>query len=197
MSVAGEEGGITQHIGAYEVINEGRKIAFLDTPGHEAFTTMRARGAQVTDIVVLVVAADDGVMPQTREAINHAKAAGVPIIVAVNKIDRPDANPERVKKQLMEFELLPENLGGDTIFVELSAKEKTGIQDLLEMIVIQSEMLELRANPNKLARGIVVEATLDRGRGPIATVLINEGTLKVGDYLVTGLYSGRVSRPDQ
>lgn len=190
--VAGEEGGITQHIGAYEVVSEGRKIAFLDTPGHEAFTTMRARGAQVTDIVVLVVAADDGVMPQTREAINHAKAAGVPIIVAVNKIDRPDANPERVKKQLMEFELLPENLGGDTIFVELSAKEKTGIQELLEMIIIQSEMLELRANPNKLARGIVVEATLDRGRGPIATVLINEGTLKVGDYLVTGLYSGRV-----
>ena len=190
--VAGEEGGITQHIGAYEVIREGRKIAFLDTPGHEAFTTMRARGAQVTDIVVLVVAADDGVMPQTREAINHAKAAGVPIIVAVNKIDRPDAKPERVKKQLMEFELLPEDLGGDTIFVELSAKEKTGIQELLEMIVIQSEMLELRANPNKLARGIIVEATLDRGRGPIATVLINEGTLKVGDHLVTGLYSGRV-----
>ncbi|MBN1880619.1 MAG: translation initiation factor IF-2 [Deltaproteobacteria bacterium] len=190
--VAGEEGGITQHIGAYEVVSEGRKIAFLDTPGHEAFTTMRARGAQVTDIVVLVVAADDGVMPQTREAINHAKAAGVPIIVAVNKIDKPDAKPERVKKQLMEFELLPEDLGGDTIFVEISAKAKTGIQELLEMILIQAEMLELRANPNKLARGIVVEATLDRGRGPIATVLINEGTLKVGDYLVTGLFSGRV-----
>ena len=190
--VADEEGGITQHIGAYEVVSDGRKIAFLDTPGHEAFTTMRARGAQVTDIVVLVVAADDGVMPQTREAINHAKAAGVPIIVAVNKIDKPDAKPERVKKQLMEFELLPEDLGGDTIFVELSAKEKTGIQDLLEMILIQSEMLELRANPDKPARGIVVEATLDRGRGPIATVLINEGTLKVGDHFVTGLFSGRV-----
>jgi len=190
--VAGEEGGITQHIGAYEVITDGRRIAFLDTPGHEAFTTMRARGAQVTDIVVLVVAADDGVMPQTREAINHAKAAGVPIIVAVNKIDKPDAKPDRVKKQLMEFELLPEDLGGETIFVELSAKEKTGIKELLEMILIQAEMLELRANPNKPARGIVVEATLDKGRGPIATVLINEGTLKVGDHFVTGLFSGRV-----
>jgi translation initiation factor IF-2 len=190
--VGGEFGGITQHIGAYEVDIKGKKIAFLDTPGHEAFTTMRARGAQVTDIVVLVVAADDGVMPQTVEAINHAKAAGVPIIVAVNKIDKPEAKPERIKKDLMEYGLVSEELGGDTIYVELSAKKRTNIDGLLEMILIQSEVLELRANPNKPARGVVIEAKLDRGRGPIATVLVKEGTLTVGDQVVTGLFSGRV-----
>ncbi len=190
--VGGEFGGITQHIGAYEVDVKGKRITFLDTPGHEAFTTMRARGAQVTDIVVLVVAADDGVMPQTIEAINHAKDAGVPIIVAVNKIDKPDAKPERIKKELIEYGLVPEDLGGDTISVELSAKKKTNINELLEMILIQSEMLELRANPNKPARGVVIEARLDRGRGPIATVLVKEGTLRVGDHFVTGLFAGRV-----
>jgi len=190
--IAGEAGGITQHIGAYDVELDGRKIAFLDTPGHEAFTAMRARGTKVTDIVILVVAADDGVMPQTKEAINHAKAAGVPIVVAVNKIDKPDANPERVKQELTEFELVPEEWGGDTIFVEVSAKEKTNIDGLLEMILLQSEVLELKANPNKRASGAVVEARLDRGRGPVATVLVQEGTLKIGDPIVTGLHWGRV-----
>lgn len=190
--VGGEFGGITQHIGAYEVDIKEKKIVFLDTPGHEAFTTMRARGAQVTDIVVLVVAADDGVMPQTVEAVNHAKAAGVPIIVAINKIDKPDAKPERIRKELIEYGLVSEDLGGDTIYVELSAKKRENIGELLEMILIQSEVLELRANPDKQARGVVIEAKLDRGRGPIATVLVKNGTLKVGDHFVTGVYSGRV-----
>jgi translation initiation factor IF-2 len=190
--VGGEFGGITQHIGAYEVDIKGRAIVFLDTPGHEAFTTMRARGAQVTDIVVLVVAADDGVMPQTVEAVNHAKAAGVPIIVAINKIDKPDAKPERIRKELIEYALVSEDLGGDTIYVELSAKKRQNIGELLEMILIQSEVLELRANPDKNARGVVIEAKLDRGRGPVATVLVKDGTLKVGDHFVTGVFSGRV-----
>ena len=189
---AGEAGGITQHIGAYDVELDGRKITFLDTPGHEAFTSMRSRGAQVTDVVILVVAADDGVMPQTKEAINHAKAAGVPIIVAVNKIDKPDANPERVKQELTEYELVPEDWGGDTIFVEVSAKQKTNLDQLLEMILLQAEVLELKANPDKKAKGTIVEARLDRGRGPVATVLVQEGTLKVGDPIVAGLHYGRV-----
>ncbi len=192
-NVVGEEfGGITQHIGAYEVKIGDKEIVFLDTPGHEAFTTMRARGAQVTDIVILVVAADDGVMPQTVEAINHAKAAGVPIIVAINKIDKPDADVARAKKELMVHGLVSEDLGGETIYVEISAKKQLGLGELLEMIIIQSEVMELRANPKKPARGVVIEATLDRGRGPVATVLIKEGTLSVGDHLITGLYSGRV-----
>jgi len=190
--VDGEFGGITQHIGAYEVDIKDKKIVFLDTPGHEAFTAMRARGAQVTDIVVLVVAADDGVMPQTVEAINHAKAAGGPIIVAVNKIAKPDAKPERIRKELIEYGMITEDLGGDPRYVELSAKKRQNIGELLEMILIQSEVLELRANPEKQARGVVIEAKLDRGRGPIATVLVKDGTLKIGDHFVTGLHSGRV-----
>ena len=189
---AGEAGGITQHIGAYDVELDGRKITFLDTPGHEAFTAMRARGAQATDIVILVVAADDGVMPQTKEAISHSKAAGVPIIVAVNKIDKPEANPERVKQELTEFELVPEDWGGDTIFVEVSAKQHTNLESLLEMILLQAEVLELKANPNKRAKGIVVEARLDKGRGAVATVLVQEGTLNIGDPIVTGINFGRV-----
>ncbi len=188
----GEAGGITQHIGAYDVEIAGRKIAFLDTPGHEAFTAMRSRGAQVTDIVILVVAADDGVMPQTREAINHSKAAGVPIIVAINKMDKPDANPDRVKQELAEFELVPEDWGGETIFVEVSAKKKTNLDTLLEMILLQAEVLELRANPNKRAKGTVVEARLDKGRGPVSTILVQEGTLRVGDPIVSGTHFGRV-----
>ena len=188
----GEAGGITQHIGAYDVDLDGRKLTFLDTPGHEAFTAMRSRGAQVTDIVVLVVAADDGAMPQTREAINHSKAAGVPIIVAVNKIDKPDANPDRVMQELSELELLPESWGGDTIYVNVSAKEQTNIDQLLEMILLQSEVLELKANPDKRAQGTVVEARLDKGRGPVTTVLVQQGTLKVGDPIVAGLHFGRV-----
>ena len=189
---AGEAGGITQHIGAYDVELEGQKITFLDTPGHEAFTAMRARGAGVTDIVIIVVAADDGVMPQTKEAISHSKAAGVPIIIAVNKIDKPDANPERVKQELTEYELVPEEWGGDTIFVEVSAKQKTNLDTLLEMILLQAEVLELKANPNKRAKGSIVEARLDKGRGPIATVLVQDGTLKIGDAIVAGLHFGRV-----
>ncbi len=188
----GEAGGITQHIGAYDVELDGRKITFLDTPGHEAFTAMRARGAGVTDIVILVVAADDGVMPQTKEAINHSKAAGVPIIIAVNKIDKPDANPERVKQELTEFELVPEEWGGDTIFVEVSAKQQTNLDTLLEMILLQAEVLELQANPDKRAKGSIVEARLDKGRGPVATVLVQDGTLKTGDAIVAGLHFGRV-----
>jgi translation initiation factor IF-2 len=190
--VSREAGGITQHIGAYQVSLKGRDITFLDTPGHAAFTAMRARGAQVTDIVILVVAADDGVMPQTREAVSHAKAAGVPIIVAINKIDKPDAKPDRVKQELAEFELTPEEWGGQTIFCEVSAKKKVGLEHLLEMILIQADVLELKANPSKMARGAVIEAKLDRGRGPVATVLVQSGTLKVGDYFVTGAQFGKV-----
>src|SRR5438132_827632 len=189
---AGEAGGITQHIGAYTVDVGGRQVTFLDTPGHEAFTAMRARGAKVTDLVVLVVAADDGVMPQTIEAIDHARAAGVPILVALNKMDKPDANPDRVKNSLAERGLVPEAWGGDTIYVEVSAKKKTGLDTLLEMILLQAEVLELRANPARLAKGIVIEAKLDRGRGPVATVLVQTGTLRVGDPFVVGTFSGRV-----
>lgn len=189
---AGEAGGITQHIGAYHVRTPKGSIVFLDTPGHEAFTAMRARGAQVTDIVILVVAADDGVMPQTVEAIDHAKAAGVPIIVAINKIDKPGADPDRVKNKLMEHDLVPESLGGDTIFVNVSAKEKTGLDDLLDNILLQSEMMELKANPNKHASGVVVEGKVERGRGPVATVLVREGTLRPGDTIVAGVQYGRV-----
>jgi translation initiation factor IF-2 len=190
--IAGEAGGITQHIGAYDVELKGRKITFLDTPGHEAFTAMRARGAKVTDIVILVVAADDGVMPQTREAVNHSKAAGVPIIVAINKIDKPEANPQRVKQELMEFGLVSEEWGGDTIFVEVSAKKRLNLEALLEMVLLSADVLELKANPDKTARGTIVEAKLDKGRGPVATVLVQEGTLKVGDYFVAGVHFGRV-----
>ena len=188
----GEAGGITQHIGAYTVTVGEKKVAFLDTPGHEAFTAMRARGAKVTDIVVLVVAADDGVMPQTIEAINHAKAANVPIIVAINKIDKPEANLERVRNALSEFELIPEAWGGKTIFAEVSAKKKIGLESLLEMILLQAEVLELKANPNKPVVGTIVEAKIDRGRGPVATVLVQEGTLRVGDAFVTGTHYGKV-----
>ena len=189
---AGEAGGITQHIGAYSVVWNGRKISFVDTPGHEAFTAMRARGAKVTDIVILVVAADDGVMPQTIEAINHARAAEVPIIVAVNKIDLPDADLERVKRGLADHGLVGDDWGGDTTIVPVSAKSQQGIPELLEMILLQADVLELAANPNKLARGIVVEAKLERGRGPVATVLVQEGTLKAGDPFVCGSLWGRV-----
>lgn len=187
-----EAGGITQHIGAYQVKVNGKLIAFLDTPGHEAFTTMRARGAKVTDITILVVAADDGVMPQTVEAINHAKAADVPIIVAINKIDKPEANPDRIKQELTEHGLVPEEWGGDTIFVPISALQHKGIDELLEMVLLVAEMQELKANPNKRARGTVIEAQLDKGRGPVATVLVQNGTLKVGDALVAGNFFGKV-----
>lgn len=188
----GEAGGITQHIGAYQVEINGKKITFLDTPGHEAFTAMRARGAQLTDITIIVVAADDGVMPQTVEAINHAKAAGLPIIVAVNKIDKPEANPDKVKQELTEYELVPEEWGGDTIFVNVSAKQKMGLEDLLEMILLVAEVNEYKANPDKRARGAVIEAELDRNRGPVARVLVQHGTLKVGDAFVAGNCFGRV-----
>jgi len=188
----GEAGGITQHIGAYVVQAQGKAITFLDTPGHEAFTAMRARGAKVTDLVVLVVAADDGVMPQTLEAIDHAQAADVPLIVAVNKMDKPDAHADRVKNQLMQRGLVPEVLGGETIYVEVSAKKKTGLETLLEMILLQAEVLDLRANPDRLAKGTVIEAKIDRGRGPVATVLVQTGTLRVGDAFVVGVFSGRV-----
>ena len=187
-----EAGQITQHIGAYHVELESGSVVFLDTPGHAAFTAMRARGAQVTDIVVLVVAADDGVMPQTVEALNHAKAAGVPILVALNKMDVENARPDYVKQQLAEYDLVPEEWGGQTIFVEISAKERIGIEELLEMLLLEAELLELSANPSKPARGTVAEAKLDKGRGPVATVLVQGGTLHVGDVFVAGLYYGKV-----
>jgi translation initiation factor IF-2 len=190
--VGGEAGGITQHIGAYDVHLDNGHVVFIDTPGHEAFTAMRARGAQVTDVVVLVVAADDGVMPQTKEAIDHARAAKVPIVVAVNKIDKTNANPEKVKKDLSDYSLVPEQWGGNTLFAEVSAKQKTGMKELLELILLQAEVLELRANPDKPARGIIIEAKLDKGRGPVATVLVQEGTLKAGDVFVAGSHYGRV-----
>ncbi|WP_293729224.1 translation initiation factor IF-2, partial [uncultured Phascolarctobacterium sp.] len=189
---AREAGGITQHIGAYKVNYQGKQIVFLDTPGHEAFTAMRARGAQVTDVAILVVAADDGVMPQTIEAINHAKAAKVPIIVAINKMDRPGANPDHVKQQLAEHELIPEDWGGDTIMVPVSAHQKTGITDLLEMILLVAEMQELKANPNLPAHGTIIEAQLDKGRGPVATVLVQRGTLHIGDTIIAGTSYGKV-----
>ena len=191
--VAGEAGGITQHIGAYRVTTEhGHVITFIDTPGHEAFTAMRARGANATDIVVIVVAADDGVMPQTAEAINHAKAAKVPIIVAINKMDRPNANVERIKQQMTEFELVPEEWGGTTIFCPVSALKKTGISELLEQIYLTAEMEDLKANPKRSATGVVIEARVDKGRGPVATLLVQDGTLKVGQFFVVGTVSGRV-----
>ncbi len=189
---ASEAGGITQHIGAYRVPIDGREITFLDTPGHAAFTTMRARGAQVTDIAVLVVAADDGIMPQTVEAINHAKAAGVSIIVAINKMDKVGANPDHVKQQLTEYELVPEEWGGDTPCIPVSAVKKEGIDDLLEMILLVADMKELKANPDRAAKGTVIEARLDKGRGPIATVLVQNGTLHAGDIVVAGTTVGRV-----
>ena len=189
---SGEAGGITQHIGAYTAELSGKKIVFLDTPGHEAFTSMRARGAQVTDIVILVVAADDGVMPQTVEAINHAKAAKVPIIVAVNKIDRPNANPDRVKQELVEYGLVPEEWGGDTIYVPVSALKKQGINDLLEMILLLADILDLKANPHKEANGSVIEAKLDKGMGTVATVIVQNGTLHVGDMVVCDVTYGKV-----
>jgi translation initiation factor IF-2 len=187
-----EAGGITQHLGAYQVEHENRPLVMLDTPGHEAFTAMRARGAQVTDIVVLVVAADDGVMPQTVEAIDHAKAANVPIVVAVNKIDKPGAQPDRIRQQLSEHGLLPEEWGGQTLYANVSAKQKTGIDSLLELILLQADILELKANPRKLARGTVIESRIEKGRGAVATVLVQDGTLKVGDPVVTGTHYGRV-----
>lgn len=190
--VEGEAGGITQHIGAYQIEENGKKITFLDTPGHAAFTTMRARGAEVTDITILVVAADDGVMPQTVEAINHAKAAEVPIIVAVNKVDKESANPDRVMQELTEYGLVPEAWGGETIFVPLSALTGKGIDELVEMILLVSEVEELKANPNRQAKGTVIEAELDKGRGSVATLLVQTGTLQVGDPIVVGNTFGRV-----
>jgi translation initiation factor IF-2 len=187
-----EAGGITQHIGASQVEINGKKITFLDTPGHEAFTAMRARGAKVTDIAIIVVAADDGVMPQTVEAINHSKAAGVPIIVAVNKIDKPTANPDRVKQELSEHGVISEDWGGDTIFVPVSAKKRIGIEDLLEMILLVAEVQEFKSNPNRSAKGTIIESKLDKGRGPVATVLIEKGTLKKGDYVLVGSAHGKV-----
>jgi len=190
--IEGEAGGITQHIGAYKVSVNGREITFLDTPGHEAFTSMRARGAQITDVAILVVAADDGVMPQTVEAINHAKAAGIPIIVAINKIDVPGANPEKVKQELMKYELVPEEWGGDTVFVEISAKQHINIDQLLEMVLLVSDMQDLKVNPNKQAKGVVIEARLDKAKGPIASVLVQRGSLDVGDTVVVGTSIGRI-----
>lgn len=187
-----EAGGITQHIGAYRVNLNGQMITFLDTPGHAAFTSMRARGAMATDIAVLVVAADDGIMPQTIEAINHAKAAGVSVIVAINKMDKPDASPDRVLQQLTEYDLVPEEWGGDVICVPVSAKTHMGIDKLLESILLVAEMLELKANPNRAAKGIVIEAKLDKGRGPVATLLVQNGTLRTGDIVVAGTTVGRV-----
>lgn len=189
---SGEAGGITQHIGAYRVEINGRKITFLDTPGHEAFTSMRARGAQVTDVVILVVAADDGIMPQTIEAINHAKAADVPIVVAINKMDVEGANPDRIKQQLTEYELVPEEWGGSTIVCPISAKRGEGIDELLEMVILTADMLDLKANPDRSAKGTVVEAKLDRGRGPVATLLVSNGTLNSGDVIIAGTSVGRI-----
>jgi translation initiation factor IF-2 len=188
----GEAGGITQHIGAYSVDINGRRVVFLDTPGHEAFTMMRARGARVTDVVVLVVAADDGVMPQTREAIDHARAANVPIIVAVNKIDKADANPERVKRELSELGLMPEAWGGSTVTVEVSARQRRNLDQLLEMILLVADLADLKANPKRMAQGTVLEAKLDRGRGPVATVLVQDGTLSEGDLFIAGTVDGKV-----
>ena len=190
--VSGEAGGITQHIGAYRVQINGKPITFLDTPGHEAFTSMRARGAMVTDIAILIIAADDGIMPQTVESINHAKAAGIPIIVAINKMDVHGANPDRIKQQLMEYDLVPEEWGGDTIICPISAKTGEGIDNLLEMVALTAEMAELKANPHRAAKGTVIEARLDKGRGPIMTVLIQNGTLKHGDIIIAGTAVGRV-----
>ena len=189
---SGEAGGITQHIGAYQIDIDGKPITFLDTPGHAAFTSMRARGASITDITILVVAADDGVMPQTVEAINHAKAAGVPIIVAVNKIDKPGANPQHVMQELSEYELIPEAWGGETIFVEISAKFGQNIEELLEMILLVAEVEDLKADPTQRAIGTVIEARLDKGKGPVSTLLVQEGTLHVGDPIVVGNTYGRV-----
>ena len=190
--VEGEFGGITQHIGAYQVEVNGKKVTFLDTPGHEAFTAMRARGAQVTDIVIIVVAADDGVMPQTKEAIDHAKAAGVPIVVAINKIDKEVADPERIKGEMAEHGLLPEDWGGDTVYCEISAKKRIGIEELLETLTVVAELADLKANPNRYAYGSVVEGKLDKGRGPVATLLVENGTLRAGDPIVVGTSFGRV-----
>ncbi|MCH8108939.1 MAG: translation initiation factor IF-2, partial [Chloroflexi bacterium] len=190
--VAGEAGGITQHIGAYQVDFEGTKITFLDTPGHEAFTAMRARGAQATDIAILVVAADDGIMPQTIEAIDHAKAAGVPIVVAINKVDKPDADPERVKRQLAEQDLLIEEWGGDVVSVPVSARKGDGISDLLENIKVVAEVAELKANSHREAKGVVIEARIDKSRGTVATILVQTGTLRIGDNIVVGAVKGRV-----
>lgn len=190
--IEGESGGITQHIGAYQVEINDRQITFLDTPGHEAFTSMRARGAMITDIAILVVAANDGVMPQTVEAINHAKAAGIPIIVAINKIDLPDANPEKVKQELMQYELVPEEWGGDTIFVPISAKQGIGIDNLLEMVLLEADVLELKANPTKQAKGTIIEAKLDKAKGPVATMLVQRGQLDVGDTIIVGSSIGRI-----
>ena len=189
---AGEAGGITQHIGAYKVQVGERAVVFVDTPGHEAFTRMRARGAKVTDIVVLVVAADDGVMPQTREAIDHAKAANVPIIVAINKIDKPEAQVERVKRQLSELALMPAEWGGDTEFVEVSAKQKKGLDKLLEIILLVADLRELKANPDAPAAGTVLESRVDRGRGPVATILVQNGTLQISDFFIAGSVFGKV-----
>ena len=192
--VEGEFGGITQHIGAYQVKVNGRAVTFLDTPGHEAFTAMRARGAKVTDVAIIVVAADDGVMPQTKEAIDHAKAADVPIIVAVNKMDKPEANPDRVMSEMADLNVMPEEWGGDTIFVQCSAKKGQGIKDILETILVVSEVRELKANPNRLATGTVIEARLDKGRGPVCTLLVQNGTLKQGQPIVVGSCFGRVRK---
>ena len=191
---AGEFGGITQHIGAYQVDVKGQRVTFLDTPGHEAFTAMRARGAKVTDIVIIVVAADDGVMPQTIEAIDHAKAAGVPVIVAINKIDKHNANVDRVYSEMADHQIMPEDWGGDTMFAKISAKSGTGVNELLEMILTQAEIMELKANPNKKATGSVIEAKLDKGRGPVATLLVQNGTLNTGDMVVVGTCFGRIRK---
>ncbi|NAU78201.1 GTP-binding protein, partial [Klebsiella pneumoniae] len=189
---SGEAGGITQHIGAYHVKTDKGEITFLDTPGHAAFTSMRARGAQVTDIVVLVVAADDGVMPQTIEAIQHAKAANVPVVVAVNKIDKPEADPDRVKTELSQYGILPEDWGGETQFIHVSAKQGLGIDELLDAILLQAEVLELKAVKEGMASGVVIESYLDKGRGPVATILVREGTLNKGDIVLCGFEYGRI-----